>query len=46
MMGPEEVLIENGEVSVNGQPVPADEPRLLHGENRSFGVARLLLQAG
>lgn len=32
MMGPEEVLIQDGEVSVKGQPVPVGEPRLLHGE--------------
>lgn len=33
MMGPEEVLIKDGEVSVKGQPVPVGEPRLLHGED-------------
>lgn len=32
MMGPAEVLIRDGEVSVKGQPVPVGEPRLLHGE--------------
>lgn len=32
MMGPEEVLIQDGEVSVKDQPVPVGEPQLLHGE--------------
>lgn len=31
-MGSEEVLIQDGEVSVKGQPVPDGKPRLLHGE--------------
>ncbi|KAM6201811.1 SCO-spondin-like [Rhynchocyon petersi] len=31
MMGPEEVLIQGGNVSLNGVPVPIEEPRLLHG---------------
>jgi hypothetical protein len=31
-MGPEEVLIQDGEVSVKGQPVPVGEPQLLHGK--------------
>lgn len=32
MMGPEEVLIQDGEVSVKGKPVPVGEPQLLDGE--------------
>lgn len=36
MMGPEEVLIRDGEVSVKGQSVPVGEPRLLHGEVSSL----------
>lgn len=39
MMGSEEVLIQDGEVSVKGQPVPDGEPRLLHGEG-SFPLLR------
>ncbi|KAM9651443.1 SCO-spondin-like [Trichechus inunguis] len=30
-MGPEEALIQGGNVSVNGVPVPKEEPQMLHG---------------
>lgn len=35
MMGPEEVLIRGGNVSVNGQLVPEGESRLLPGKGQS-----------
>ncbi|XP_055461492.1 SCO-spondin [Psammomys obesus] len=46
MMGPEEVLIKNGEVSVNGQPVPVGEPRLLHGLSLQWQGDWLVLSGG
>lgn len=40
-MGPEEVLIQGGSVSVDGQVVPEGESRLLHGESNSLPSALL-----
>ncbi|GAB1290783.1 SCO-spondin [Apodemus speciosus] len=46
MMGPEEVLIQDGEVSVKGQPVPVGEPRLLHGMSLQWQGDWLVLSGG
>lgn len=45
-MGSEEVLIQDGEVSVKGQPVPDGEPRLLHGMSLQWQGDWLVLSGG
>ncbi|XP_053409722.1 SCO-spondin-like [Nycticebus coucang] len=45
-MGPEEVLIEGGNISVNGQLVPEGEPRLLHGLSLQWLGDWLVLSGG
>ncbi|CAO2603537.1 Sspo, partial [Lemmus lemmus] len=46
MMGSEEVLIQDGEVSLKGQPVPDGEPRLLHGMSLQWQGDWLVLSGG
>ncbi|XP_017177065.1 SCO-spondin isoform X4 [Mus musculus] len=46
VMGPEEVLIQDGEVSVKGQPVPVGEPQLLHGMSLQWQGDWLVLSGG
>nr|XP_045016023.1 SCO-spondin [Jaculus jaculus] len=46
IMGPEEVLIQGGEVFVKGQLVPDGEARLLHGLSRQWQGDWLVLSGG
>ncbi|XP_006887346.1 PREDICTED: SCO-spondin [Elephantulus edwardii] len=46
MMGPEEALIQGGNVSVNGVPVSNEEPQLLHGMSLQWQGDWLVLEGG